>query len=110
MRDKGRRMEKNVTVKRVLGKLSCVTGSRAWWSPSRKPTLEVGDQLLVSERTRRGKCMHLLCTETDEHCACSHCHVDVCRDEEQQSPRKREALPIVQFRVRKLHQARPEGM
>ena len=85
-----------MTVKSVLGKLSCLTESRAWWSPSRKPTLVVEDQWLVRHAYGGNKCVHLLCTKTDKHCTCSHCHVDVCRDEEQQSPRKREALPIVQ--------------
>ena len=55
--DKGWRMEK-VTVKRVSGKLSCVTGLRACWSLTRKPTLPFADQSLRHAQQEKSACTY----------------------------------------------------
>jgi len=52
----------------------------------------------------------LLCTKVDQRCACPRYHVQIRCGVEKQSCRKRETLPIVEFRIRKLYQGRPKSM
>jgi hypothetical protein len=52
----------------------------------------------------------LLRSKVDQRCACSRYHVQICYGEEEQSACEREALPIVESRIRELYQTGPESV